>query len=486
MREIGCVLGLSFIIVSACTPDESGEPGDGEAGQGGQGSEQTESGGSAPFGGNGGAGAGTGGVIGGEGGGAGEPPVTGGACHAGASSGGSSGTGAKPGEGGEAGAGANSAEGGEAGAGANSGEGGEGGATPELPPWHPPDGCTVRSQTMGASGCSLDLDCAGQESISCNLRASGAWECHSAFTEAAPLEITGLVGPRVCQSAANLFLTGEDDIFSGEEQCELELQQSSPTACETRQRCELSADPSTRVSGKVTRRQFVICSGTPLSCRCDTGNRYRVEGVGPAAACEQLFERCDEPNPEPTGQEDCVVTDAYPDYLDNVCRGEAECVAELEPGIFALYDPMIECDEDGYCECLSSATSNGAKWAYFFNGEPTQGEDAGACRKWVPYCAPPVEFVPTGTATCTNRPVNVREDNGSCTMQRICAGPALLIDQPVVSLAGGGMNITCAEGDDGVRCRCTSRGETFLVDAPYAEACTAAVELCEDPVAVGG
>ncbi|MDQ2644312.1 MAG: hypothetical protein M3020_10885 [Myxococcota bacterium] len=474
MREIGCVLGLSLIIVSACTLDESGEPGDGEAGQGGQGSEQTESGGSAPLGGNGGAEAGSGGVLGGEGGGgAGEPPVTGGACHAGTSSGGSSG------------AGANAGEGGKGGAGANSGEGGEGGVTPELPPWQPPGGCTVRSQTMSASGCSLGLDCAGQESISCNLRASGAWECRSAFTEAAPLEITGLVGLRVCQSAANLFLTGEDDIFTGEEQCELELQQSSPTACEKRQRCERSAAPSTGVSGRATRRQFVICTGTPLSCRCDTGNRYKVEGVEPAAACEQLFDRCDEPNPEPTGEEECIVTDAYPDYLDNVCRGEADCTAELEPGIFALYDPMIECDEDGYCQCFSSATAINPKWAYFNNGEPTQGEDGDTCRKWVPYCAPPIEFVPTEGATCTNGPVSVREDNGSCTMQRTCTGPALLQDQPV-SLGRGSVSITCAQGDDGVRCRCSSRGETFLVDAPYAEACTAAVELCEAPVAVGG
>jgi hypothetical protein len=475
MREIGCVLGLAFVIGSACTVDETAPDGSG-AGQGGEapslgGSSGASDSAAGIAGESTSSSAGASGAAAGASGAVGAPGKDGGVAGERSASGGAAGQG---------GTGAHSGAGGEVEAtGGYAAEGGTPATTPELPPWEPPPGCRLVSETGAADGCRVSLDCARPQTFSCKPQADGTWQCLRGYGRASPIVITGLGGLGACHSAANFFLTGEDEVFSGEDVCSLESD-SSTTACRRSRPCERSAAPGSGVSGKLAHRKTINCNGTPLRCSCDTGSLYRIEGLEPAVACERALEYCGAPNPIPTEFKDCVVTDALVDYLDNVCRAESSCsaVTELEPGIYPAFDPMIECDERGECWCRPSLSGPSAS---FETGEPTLGEDVTTCLNWLPACSPPLPTGPVEPSTCVNNEASVNELRGFCSLQRYCDRRASLGGKPVTMESI--TNIHCQLEDDGVWCRCNGEfGERFLNDAPYPDACVAALPHCPDPL----
>jgi hypothetical protein len=249
-----------FVIGSACTVDETAPDGGG-AGQGGE----------APSLG------GTSGASDSVAGTAGESTSS----SAGASGAAAGTAGARGGTSDAVGGGAAGSEGGVpagaggevAAAGGYAAEGGAPATTPEPPPWQPPPGCKLVSEGMRiGGGCSVTLSCAAQRgTFTCAPQTDGTWQCRTGYGRADTIGITGLVGLGACHSAVNFFLTGEDDVFSGEDVCTLEYE-SSTTACRRSRPCERSAAPDSGISGKLTHRKTINCSGTPLRCSCDTGS----------------------------------------------------------------------------------------------------------------------------------------------------------------------------------------------------------------------
>jgi hypothetical protein len=471
MRALNLVGLLAFSIVVGCGGESAGddEPSElGDAGEDGNGAPKPPSGSAGDDGnGNGSAGEGAGGTTGGKSGGGGTP-----------------GTGAAPSKGGAPGAGGGSTAGSPGIPAGGSpprpppSMGGVGG-TPSIPPI---EGCEPSSQSSSTGYCQLGLTCENAELYTdCKDGGGGSWYCYcqSNFGSQS-YTITGAVGMAACETVSEICASGEPPEFSGPEECVPIAASRAVNYCDLQEQCSRPLAIDSDV-GSVVSSRYVNCSsdGTgALTCSCQNGLQYRVEGMDGTTACDELRDFCGEDAAAPF-DEPAVCMPTSQSSGPNYCDSSYQCTqsAEVAKGIYAIRNDYSFASCQTLASGGSTCTCQNNTTAVQFDYE-SGALEPGTCNLAAELCGQTDSLELSGAIECSQASQSAQATycnaNLDCTQQGTLGGEAVKVH--------GSLSASCQANGDTWFCSCQSGTETATLDLPTTgvpwDDCTAAADQC--------
>jgi hypothetical protein len=337
----------------------------------------------------------------------------------------------------------------------------------------PPVGCSLAAVSAGVGYCQSSYRCEnGYLETLCKDAGNGNGYCECFGSNGArSFELSGVTGADACNAIANLCL-GQGPQPTGDEECTLAYTSAGTDSCQRQERCTQKLEDS---DSTLTRTRGVQCQGNPLSCYCDSGNRYNVDSLEPAAACERLLDYCDEPAVPGEGPLTCVPQ--MQGSGQGFCSLYEECSNETDVGdgisAVSVQARYTTCSTSGtgtsLCNC-SGSTQN----FQFEVDTPTDG--LAQCQSVNAICHEG-ELMLEGEATCT--PSNQSASATDCYASLDCVKQGTVGSRNVK--VHGLLSVSCSGQGGAYDCACAGDGQqqALKVEADSGwGACTVATERC--------
>jgi hypothetical protein len=255
--------------------------------------------------------------------------------------------------------------------------------------------------------------------------------------------------------------------------------------CELSERCVRSVAVTDEVDATIVRARYVSCqnNGTGrLSCYCDDGRAYEIQGQDGTQACDTLLDVCGNPEVLLDGPVTCV-----PDLQSTGighCQTQQRCsqTLEIDGGVIAVTTGIraASCqstlDGGSMCNCYDEKSS-----MRFSTELPTS--DVSTCNKFADDCASAEDLGLNGPIECA--PSYQAGDATYCNANIECSQAGTLAGEAI--RAYGSLSAYCQPLNGAWSCNCASGFESATVEVSAStgwDACTEVVDLCPEVVEV--
>jgi hypothetical protein len=339
--------------------------------------------------------------------------------------------------------------------------------------------------SVQADGCVSSLQCPGigYYGISCTRRADGSSVCNCTDIRS-DYEVSGLSGVAVCDTIAVVCVSGEGWSFDGPRECSLTVERREAAACELKQTCTQSLTIGDNVTAVNTVEYGVSCydyGDGYLSCLCDYGPAFFVEGKDGTEACDALFGPCVADTPiEFEGEPTC--TAGYGTGSEGSCTVIPLCERRLDlgNGVTAAEFNTFEINCWAMLDTVQCACSFEGYTAFFDTDAVLSDEQS--CGRYVELCAGHVAPVAASSEVeCV--PNGQQLTAAGCNATFDCAQRATFDGEQLV--ISGSLVADCAPAGDGYVCACSSFGDSVQIEVAAStawDACTAARTECPNRI----
>jgi hypothetical protein len=363
------------------------------------------------------------------------------------------------------------------------------GGSPSTPP---AEGCMPVGQSSSTSYCQLGLSCENTEiKSSCSDQGGGTWWCEcSSGGFYQQYVVRDPLGMPACETVANLCASGKVPDFTGPEECLPALTSRAVDNCQLQEQCSrpLDVDGATVSAPTTSRSVFCFSDGLGgLTCSCNNGSQYQLQGVNGLTACDLMGDIC--ADPAISFDEEPVCTPSGTSTGIGYCSTSTQCTQseEIADGVFAVRQSYrnAECQALGTggsrCTCYTESAS------MQFDSE-LSSPDLGTCNLASELCLEKDSLELSGPVTCSQ--ASQIAEASYCNSSLDCTQSGTLGGQDVK--LHGYLSMNCSPSGDSWACTCSSGSQTATMSVEREgtawDDCTRASDQCLEliDVEIGG